>query len=51
VKRIVFIVLVEKPEGKSLLRRPWSRMVDNIEIDLEEIRGRGCWIEQAQDRD
>ena len=42
VKRTVFIVLVEKPVGKGLLRRPWRRMVDNIEIDLEEIRG--AWI-------
>jgi hypothetical protein len=35
LKITLFIVLVEKPEGKGLLRRPWSRMVDNIETNLE----------------
>jgi hypothetical protein len=33
---------VEKPEGKWLLRRLWSRMVDNIEIDLG--RNKRTWV-------
>jgi len=36
------MVLVEKPEGKWLLRRPWSKMVDNIEIDLG--RNKRTWV-------
>jgi hypothetical protein len=35
------MVLMEKPERKGPLGRPWKRMFDNIEIDLEEIRRRG----------
>jgi hypothetical protein len=30
-------ILVGKPEGKSPLRRPRRRWVDNIKIDLREI--------------
>ena len=45
-------VLVGKPEGKKPLRRPRSRWVDNIRIDLQAV---GCWymdwIGLAQDRD
>jgi len=40
--RNVCMVLVEKPEGKWLLRRPWSKMVDNIEIDLG--RNKRTWV-------
>jgi len=38
-KRVVYRVLVEKPEGKRPLGRPRRRWEDNIEIDLEEA---GC---------
>jgi hypothetical protein len=31
------VLLVRKPEGKRPLRRPRSRRVDNIEIDLGKI--------------
>ena len=50
--RGVYKVLVGKPEGKRLLRRPRRRWEDNIMLDLEEV-GRGCgdWMELAQDRD
>jgi hypothetical protein len=43
---------VGKPEGKSQLRRPRRRWVDNIKIDLRQIGWDGMdWIELAQDRD
>jgi hypothetical protein len=45
-------ILVGKPEGKRPLGRPRSRWVDNIKIDLREIRWDGMdWIDLAQDRD
>jgi hypothetical protein len=51
-ERGVYRVLVGKPEGKRLLRRPRRRWVDNIRTDLQEV---GCeyvdWIGLAQDRD
>jgi len=45
-------VLLRKPEGKSPLRRPRRRRVDNIRMDLQEV-GCGCmdWIGLGQDRD
>jgi hypothetical protein len=50
--RGVYRVLVGKPEGKRLLRRPRCRWEDNIKMDLQEV---GCggmgWIGLAQDRD
>ena len=50
--RGVHKVLVGKPGGKRLLRRPRRRWEDNIMLDLEEV-GRGCgdWMELAEDRD
>jgi len=51
-RRGVYRVLVGRPEGKRLLRRPNLRWEDNIEMDLQEV---GCggmdWIELAQDTD
>ena len=51
-ERIVYRVLVRKPEGKRPLGRPKRRWVDNIRMDLQEV---GCgymdWIKLAQDRD
>ena len=45
-------VLVGKPEGKRPLWRPRRRWEDNIKMDLQEVgRGRGDWMELAQDRD
>jgi hypothetical protein len=50
--RVVYRVLVGKPEGKRPLRRPRHRWYDNIKMDLQEV---GCggldWIDLAQDRD
>jgi hypothetical protein len=50
--RIVYRVLVRKPEGKRPLGRPRRRWEDNIRMDLKEV-GCGCedWIGLAQDRD
>ena len=50
--RGVHRVLVGKPEGKRPLGRPGRRWEDNIKMDLQEVgRGRGDWMELAQDRD
>ena len=35
--RVMYRVLVEKPEGKRPLGRPRSRWVDNISMDLQEV--------------
>jgi hypothetical protein len=50
--RVVYRVLVGKPEGRRPLGRPRCRWEDNIRMDLREVRC-GCvdWIELAQDRD
>jgi hypothetical protein len=50
--RVVYRVLVGKPEGKRPLGRPRSRWEDNIRMDLQEV-GYGCvdWTGLAQDRD
>jgi hypothetical protein len=36
-KRNVYMLLVEKPEGKRPLGRPRRRWIDNIKMDLSEI--------------
>ena len=50
--RVVYRVLVRKPEGRRPLGRPRRRWVDNIKMDLQEV---GCgymdWIGLTQDRD
>jgi hypothetical protein len=44
--------LVGKPEGKRPLGRPSRRWLDDIKMDLREIRWDGMdWIELVQDRD
>ena len=53
-ERVVYRVLLGKPEGRRPLGRPRRRRVDNIGTDLQEV---GCghmdWIglAQSQDRD
>jgi hypothetical protein len=47
----VYRLLVGKPEGKRPLGRPRRRWVDNIRMDLGEVRWDGVdWIGLAQDR-
>jgi hypothetical protein len=50
--RVVYTVLVGKPEGKRPVGRPRRRWEDNIRMNLQEV---GCggmdWIELTQDRD
>jgi hypothetical protein len=50
-KRNVYRLLVGKPEGKRPLGRPRRRLIDNIKMDLLEIRLSVVdWIGLAQDR-
>ena len=50
--RGVHRVLVGKPEGKRPLGRPRRRWEDNINMDLQEVKGCcGDWMELAQDRE
>jgi hypothetical protein len=39
----IYRILVGKPDGKRPLGRPRSRWVDNIKMDLGEIRWNGVW--------
>jgi hypothetical protein len=51
-KRNAYKLLVGKPEGKKPLGRPRRRWVDNIRMDLVEVRwGYVDWIGLVQDRD
>jgi hypothetical protein len=51
-KKKAYRLLVGKPEGKRPLGRPRRRRVDNIRMDLGEVRcGDVDWIGLAQDRD
>jgi hypothetical protein len=51
-RRVVYRVLVGKPEGKRQLGRPRCRWEDNVRMDLQEVGcGREDWVGLAQDRD
>ena len=51
-RRVVYRVLVGKPEGKRPLGRPRRRWEDNIRVDLQEVGlGYEDWIGLAQNRD
>ena len=51
-RRVLYTVLVVKPERNRQLGRPRLRWEDNIKLDRQEV---GCggmdWIELAKDRD
>ena len=50
--RVMFGVLVGKPEGERPLWRPRLRLEGRIKRDLQEVGSRDMgWIELAQDRD
>ena len=50
-KRNAHRVLVGKLEGMRPLGRPKLRSVDNIKVDLKEVRRKGMdWIDLAEDR-
>jgi len=51
--RVMYSILVGKPEGKRPLGSPRHRWEDNIKRDLQEVGWGGGmdWIELAQDRD
>jgi hypothetical protein len=49
--RVVYRILVERPEWRRPLRRPRRRWEDNIKMDLREIGIDGAnWIRLAEDR-
>ena len=51
-ERVLYRVLLGKPEGKRPLGRPRRRWVDIIRMDLQEVgRGYMDWIGLARDRD
>jgi hypothetical protein len=51
-KRNAYRILVGKQEGKRSLGSPRRRWVDNVKMDLTEIRCDSLdWICMAQDRD
>jgi hypothetical protein len=51
-KKNSYMILVGKPKGKIPLGKPIHRSVDNIKMDLGEIRWVGMdWINVAQERD
>jgi hypothetical protein len=51
-RKYLYMVLVEKPEGKKPIERPRHRWKDNIKMDLEEVECGGMdWIELTQDRE
>jgi hypothetical protein len=51
-RRNAYRILVGKTEGKRPLGRPRHRWMDNIKMDLRDIRWDGMdWIDLAQDRD
>jgi hypothetical protein len=51
-KRNACKILVGRSEGKRPLGRPTRRCVNNVKMDLREIRWGGMdWIDLAQDTD
>ena len=45
-------MLVDRPVGKRIFRRPRHRWEENIKMDIQELEWAGMdWIDQAQDRE
>ena len=45
-------LLVDRPEGKGLLRRPGLSWEENIQMDIKKLGWAGMdWIDQAQNKD
>jgi hypothetical protein len=40
-RRVLYRVLVEKPEGKRQLGKPRQRWENNFKMNLQEV---GCWL-------
>jgi hypothetical protein len=52
VKRNVYRTLVGKPKRKRPLERPRRRWMENMKMDLREIRWSDMdWIDLAEDRE
>jgi hypothetical protein len=50
-RRVLYRVLVGKPEGKGSLRKP-RRGWDNIKMELQEVGCEGIdWIDLAEERE
>jgi hypothetical protein len=41
--RVMYRILVGKPEGKGPLGRPRRRWEDNIKMNLQEVEDVGAW--------
>jgi hypothetical protein len=50
-RKVLYRVLMGKPEGKRPFGKPRPRWEDNIKMDLHEVgRGGMGWIDLAEDR-
>jgi hypothetical protein len=51
-ERVLYGVLVGRPEGKRPLRKHRRRWEDNIKMEIQKVgSGFGDWTELAQDRE
>jgi len=51
-RRVACRLLVDRSEGKALIRKPWHRWEENIKMNIKKLGWAGMdWIDQAQDRD
>ena len=50
-RRVAYMVLVGKPEGRRPLEIPGLRWKDNVKIDFQEVEGSMDRIDLAQERD
>jgi hypothetical protein len=46
-KRVAYMILVGRPEGRRPLGRPWRSWEDNIKMDIEVVGWGMNWIELA----